>query len=287
MKNPELVKLVSYFYFALPNKVKNFFIPIKWRLYNIEKSFNYVVWYHFYLVTARQILEMMPFKLEERRILDLGSTPIISCLLAMLGAKVTVIDIDEKEIDKAKTLARYFECEKNVEIVCQNLFDVKYKNEFDLVFNCGVIEHFTDSVTVLNIMKRCAKNGGYVMCLVPTFFSLHTLLIRPIVRWKGRFFWDALGDTPERSYTALRLKKEMELVGLKEVKVDKGNIVRNLLDDFVVNFIVNKFKCRYFIKKTVYIFSNIFDIIELKIPIIKRFLGFNLIAIGRKTNEVS
>lgn len=278
----KLIKLVGCFYFALPKNIKGFYIPLKWRLYNIEKSYYYIVWYHFYLITARQILELLPFNLEGKKVLDLGSTPIISCLLAMLGAKVTIVDIDENEVDKAKVLANYFQCEKNMEFVCQNLFDVEYKDEFDLVFNCGVIEHFTNSVDIVEIMKRCAKSNGYVMCLVPAFFSLHTLFIRPIIRKKRGYFWDSLGNTPERSYTATRLKKEMKLVGLTDIRVDKGNIVRNLLDDFIVNFIVNKFKCADRVKKLIYILSNICDLMELKVPFIRKLLGWTLIAIGKK-----
>lgn len=282
MQGKDLIKSVSYFYYALPNKVNNVYIPLEWRLYNIEKSVDYVVWYHFYLVTARQILEILPFSLEGKKVLDLGSTPVISCLFAMLGAKVTVVDIDENEIKKAQKLAQYFRCEKNMNIIHQNLFEVKYENEFDLVYNCGVIEHFTNSVSVIKIMTKCAKINGYVMCLVPSFFTLHTLLIRPVVRKKRKFFWDTLGDIPERSYTATVLKKEMELAGLQNIKTDKGNIVRNLLDDHIVNYFVNKFKCKYFVKKIVYTLCNICDFIEYRFTFIKKLLGWTLIAVGNK-----
>ncbi|MCX7716610.1 MAG: glycosyltransferase [Endomicrobia bacterium] len=286
VKIKNLVKDVGYFSFALPNRVKYNSVPLKWRLYNIEKMTNYVVWYHFYLISARQILELLPFSLKGKKVLDLGSTPIISCLFALLGADVTMVDIDIKEIEKGRQLSQHFNIENKIKFIHKDLFKVEYEEEFDVVFNCGVIEHFRNSVEIIKIMSRCVKKGGYVICLVPAMFTLHTFLIKPLIRIKKGYYWDTLGDTPERSYTLYRIKTEMKIAGLHNIKVYNGNIVRNILDDFIVNYVINKLGCKWYVKKLVYLAENLCDFIERFSPLfIRNILGAVIVSCGQKNNE--
>ena len=275
----KIIKRISGFYFALPNKYKGYQIPFRWRKYLIEWSKNYVVWPHFYMVTARQILDCIDFDLSDKKILDLGSTPLVSVLFAMLGAKVTMVDIDENEIMKAKNFVEYFDVKDKIDIVKEDLFKVKYENEFDIVYNCGVIEHFRNPVEIIKIMKKAAKQNGLVICLVPYFLTLHTLFIRKYIRKKRGYSWDWMGK--EKSYSLSQLKKEFLLAGLKIKCSSVGNLARNICDDYLVNFFVNRF---YFLgkfgRKLIYKFLNICDFFE-KYTLLKKF-GFVCVVCGTK-----
>ena len=278
-KDKKIIKDVSGFYFALPNEYKGFKIPFIWRKYIIEWSKEYIVWPHFYLVSARQILDCINTDLVNKKILDLGSTPLVSILFAILGAEVTLVDIDENEITKAKKLAEYFGVKNKVNIVKEDLFKVKYDNEFDIVYNCGVIEHFKNSVEIIKIMRKAVKPNGLVICLVPYFLTLHTLFIRWYIRLKRGYGWDWMGK--ERSYSLTQLKKEFILAGLKIKYASVGNLARNICDDYLMNFFVNRFHVfSKFNKKLVYKLLNICDFFE-KYTFLKMF-GFFCIAGGTK-----
>jgi glycosyltransferase involved in cell wall biosynthesis/SAM-dependent methyltransferase len=277
-EDKRIIKEISGFYFALPSVYKKYKIPFKWRKYLLEMSKDYVVWPHFYLVIARQILDCINFDLNNKKVLDLGSTPIISILLALFGAEVWMVDISDEEIEKAKGLIKYFGVIDKVKVIKEDLFKINYENEFDIVFNCGVIEHFRNSVEIIKIMKRAVKPNGLVICLVPYVLTLHSLFIRRYVRWKRGYSWDWMGE--ERSYSLNQLKKEFVLAGLDIKYYSVGNLARNLCDDYIMNFFVNRFPFPKTAKKIVYKLLNICDFLE-KYTFLKRF-GFMCIVCGIK-----
>jgi glycosyltransferase involved in cell wall biosynthesis/SAM-dependent methyltransferase len=277
-EDKRIIKEVSGFYFALPSVYKKYKIPFKWRKYLLEMSKDYVVWPHLYLVIARQILDCINFDLNNKKVLDLGSTPIISILLALLGAEVWMVDISDEEIEKAKGLIKYFGITDKVKVIKEDLFKINYENEFDIVFNCGVIEHFRNSVAIIKIMKRAVKPNGLVICLVPYVLTLHSLFIRRYVRWKRGYSWDWMGE--ERSYSLNQLKKEFVLAGLDIKYYSVGNLARNLCDDYIMNFFVNRFLFPKTAKKIVYKLLNICDFLE-KYTFLKRF-GFICVVCGIK-----
>ena len=271
---------MSGFWYALPKKVKIHNIPFKWRKYLIEMAKDNISLSHFYLVTAKQLLNSIEFNLIDRKILDLGSTPIISILFAMLGAEVTIVDIDEDELKKAEKLAKYFNIEHKVKIIKEDLFKIKYENEFDIVFNCGVIEHFKNSAEIIKIMKKAARIDGLVISMVPYFFTIHTLFIRPYIRKKYSFYWwDRIGK--ERSYTLKKLRKEFESAGLDIKHLSCGNLVRNLCDDHVIIFLFHKLRfLSEFLKMILTMIFNIIDFIE-EYTFLKIF-GFMALIVGIK-----
>ena len=277
-EDKKIIKEVSGFYFALPSVYKKYKIPFKWRKYLLVMSKDYVVWPHLYLVVARQILDCINFDLNNKKVLDLGSTPIISILLALLGAEVWMVHISDEEIEKAKGLIKYFGVTDKVKVIKEDLFKINYENEFDIVFNCGVIEHFRNSVEIIKIMKRAVKPNGLVICLVPYVLTLHSLFIRRYIRWKRGYSWDWMGE--ERSYSLNQLKKEFVLAGLNIKYYSVGNLARNLCDDYIMNFFVNRFPFPKTAKKIVYKLLNICDFLE-KYTFFKRF-GFICIVCGIK-----
>ncbi|MCX7940619.1 MAG: glycosyltransferase [Endomicrobia bacterium] len=271
------------FHYALPNYLGRYKIPWNWKMFVLQKLLQQPALYHFYLLTAKQLLRIIDEDLNGKKILDLGSTPIISMLLAMLGAKVTLVDIDKEEIRKAYNLAKYFNVEDNTVITQQDLFKTNFIEKFDIVFNCGVIEHFYNSVEIIKIMKNNTVLGGKVICLVPYKYSLHSIFIRRYIRKKYGFYWDKIGNVPERSYSLKQLKKEFINAGLLVKKCEVGNIARNICDDHIISFLFHHFKFD-FIRPYIISFFKILDFIEETFPFMKYF-GFMAICCGIKNED--
>ena len=106
---------------------------------------------------------------NNKEILEAGSgTGRISLRLAEDGADVTLLDI----APTATKIARSFFREENLEakIVRGDIFEIPFRdNLFDVVWNAGVIEHFSekDRVLVLKDMIRVCKKNGLIISLNP------------------------------------------------------------------------------------------------------------------------
>ncbi|MFN3550207.1 MAG: glycosyltransferase [Endomicrobiia bacterium] len=274
---------IGNFLNALPKEVCGNVISSKWRNYVLDRILKDPALYHFYLVTARQLLEAIGTKIKAKKILDFGSTPIISCLFALCGAEVTLIDIDEKEINKAKSLVDYFGLKDKVKIIEGNFFTTQIDDKYDIVYNCGVIEHFSNSVEVIKKMRSYTVEEGMVVCLVPYWLSLHSLFIRKHIRWKYGYFWDSIGDISERSYNKKVIKKEFLKAGLTIKYLSTGNLARNICDDHIISFFRHRVG-EYFVRKVFINLFKIIDVIERYFVFLKIF-GFSLVCSGINKNE--
>lgn len=135
-----------------------------------------------------------------------------SLLLAKRGANVTLLDFSETSQQYAEKLIDYFSLpESRVQFVRGNLFQSPIQNNaYDIVWNCGVIEHYewTQAVELVRQMKRHAKPGGRVMVTLPNLLSPE--LIYQMLR---------VGKGSEIYFSHRKLKRLMEEAGLSEVKV--------------------------------------------------------------------
>lgn len=131
------------------------------------------------------------------RILDVGCGPGWSDLyLASGGYTVTGVDNEARLVGIAKDLATRLGVEATFEE--GDAFDLApYHGRFDLVYSCGVLEHFDRDVTVklLREQAHCAK---YVLIQIP---SRYTALTGEI--------------TDERIYTMPELKAIVRDAGLR------------------------------------------------------------------------
>lgn len=124
------------------------------------------------------VLKKEALGLTGKKVLEAGSgSGRISLKASEEGASVYLLDNSPEAIDFSKKL--FLRKGRQSDITCASLFDMPYQSDsFDLVWNAGVIEHFTGDVqlSALKEMVRVCKRGGFVITLNPYAGSiLHTV----------------------------------------------------------------------------------------------------------------
>ncbi len=128
---------------------------------------------NYFSYAFRQSLNtILPFK---GSIMEAGcGEGMISARLAKERYTITLLDISEQALEAAKT---------NVDLVTQNkkvkvkyiqgdIFKLPFKdNTFDVVWNQGVLEHFSNPESAISQMYRVTKKSGHVAILVPYVYS--------------------------------------------------------------------------------------------------------------------
>ena len=102
-----------------------------------------------------------------------------------------------------------------------NLFQIPYPNDyFDVVFNEGVIEHYSLSnkpnyIDALREMIRVTKKSGKIIMAVPNWYNFpHTLYKWTLNKLGKRFIYGY-----EKSFMHLELKKLFSDLGSEEIEV--------------------------------------------------------------------
>jgi len=133
---------------------------------------------------------------SDKLILEAGcGTGRFCCLLAKDFPNCTVIgiDISPNSLKIANILKRYLQV-SNVSFKIGNLFMIPYPdNYFDVVFNEGVIEHFSlnDEYNYMDALKemiRVTKPGGKIIVAVPNWFNFPHTLYKWILNKTGKKF---------------------------------------------------------------------------------------------------
>jgi len=123
-------------------------------------------------------------KRKDKIILEAGcGTGRLCCLLAkdVPNSRVIGMDISPNSLKIANFMKDYLQI-SNVSFETGNLFQMPYSdNYFDVVFNEGVIEHFSlndkpNYIDALREMIRVTKKGGKIIVAVPNWYNFpHTL----------------------------------------------------------------------------------------------------------------
>ncbi|WP_341226537.1 class I SAM-dependent methyltransferase [uncultured Arcticibacterium sp.] len=143
--------------------------------------------------------------------------------------------------------------EKGVHIIEADLFNIKNKEKYDLVFSNGLIEHFENTQEIVNIHASFLKEKGTLFISIPNFKGLNG--------WMQKKFDK---DNFEKHYIACMdldvLKKATEEAGLKNVKTFYNGKFMIWLEN-----LSTKSTCFKFLFKTVwFIFKAIFTIIPIE-----------------------
>ncbi len=137
-------------------------------------------------------------------------------LMAKEGAKVTLVDFSPASLDYAKDICEYMSIDADsVRFIVEDAFSKDLDiGIYDIVWNCGVVEHYEDSdaVELVKVMSKHAKKGGKVMVTLPNLLSLELIY--------GMF---KVGKGSEIYYTKRKLNRIMENAGLKNVTVKSIN----------------------------------------------------------------
>ena len=107
------------------------------------------------------------------------------------GARACVaIDLDERSLDAArKNLAKF----PAAEVRKCSIYDIPFKDEFDIVFSIGVVHHLSDPAAALRKLASAAKPGGRVLIWVYGYenLELYVNVLNPLR--KALFSWMPLG----------------------------------------------------------------------------------------------
>lgn len=139
-----------------------------WETHTVDASWDYV---------SQIVTEALRGRCKDvsgRRILEAGcGTGRISLELARAGARVACIDTSPEAI--ALTRKAFAASGMPVQSAVASLFALPFKSaEFDVVWNAGVLEHFSESERrdALVELMRVVKPGGMLVTLNPYKFGM-------------------------------------------------------------------------------------------------------------------
>jgi SAM-dependent methyltransferase len=117
-------------------------------------------------------------EIKGKTILDAGcGTGEKAVYFAKLGAKVTAIDINKKQLSHARKLARRQKVD--VDFRCADVLKLNLKRKFDLVLCSGVLHHTPDpQLGFANIAKHLKPDGRILLGLYNKYSRLHYRLMR-------------------------------------------------------------------------------------------------------------
>lgn len=137
-----------------------------------EQNFSSFWWESYYDELTNSVNKIM-FAGSLNTILEAGSGSGKATLLLNKKFAKTLLDISPVALEYAKHIANKFGVE-NINFIEGNIFSMPFKNNnFDLVWNIGVIEHYEldDIKSIIKEMIRVCNKSGIVAVGMPNFYS--------------------------------------------------------------------------------------------------------------------
>ncbi|MEM3364615.1 MAG: class I SAM-dependent methyltransferase [Candidatus Micrarchaeia archaeon] len=119
-------------------------------------------------------------ELEGKTMLDAGcGTGEKAVYFAKLGARVTALDINEKQLSYAKRLAKKHDVSDNIEFVCDDILTFNLGKKFDFVLCSGVLHHTPNvSLGVSSLSRHLKPNGRIILGLYNKYSRVHYRTVR-------------------------------------------------------------------------------------------------------------
>lgn len=119
--------------------------------------------------TKKNLIELIKKYSKDEKILEAGSgTGVLSTYMASIGYDAIGIDIDKDILELSKNIAKQYDSKKKPKFKIDSILDLKYKKEeFDVSFSNGVLEHFTDEEIIITLKKQM-EIAKYVIVGIPT-----------------------------------------------------------------------------------------------------------------------
>src|SRR3989344_4075743 len=162
--------------------------------------------------------------LNDRRIAEFGGGSGIGLIsLAQRGAHVTNLDSSKMALDFSKYLAEHHKVENMLSRIEGNFYDAPFgKDEFDVVYNAGVLEHLDDTQAekLLSEMTSATKPGGYVVVAIPNenspFYKGLQKKERDIYKQFRKIFVRLPWEETRRTFDFRQLMGAVDLTFVKE-----------------------------------------------------------------------
>ncbi|MBN1156910.1 methyltransferase domain-containing protein [Candidatus Woesearchaeota archaeon] len=105
------------------------------------------------------------------KVIELGSgRGMNSLMMALSGAKVTLVDSSENAMSFAKKLFRAFAIDAT--FIVDDVMKFRTVEKFDLVHSEGLAEHFKSTDSIIKRHLDLAKKGGKIIIFVPNTINL-------------------------------------------------------------------------------------------------------------------
>ncbi len=119
--------------------------------------------------TKKNLIELIKKYSPNKKIIEAGSgTGVLSTYLASIGFNSLAIDIDKDILKLSKNIASQYGAKNKPKFKIDSILDLKYnKEEFDVSFSNGVLEHFTDK-EIITTLKKQMEIAKVVIVGIPT-----------------------------------------------------------------------------------------------------------------------
>jgi len=127
-----------------------------------------------------------------------------SAILASLGAGVTLVDLSPKALDTARE--HFATLGLPVQLCLQDGLHMGFRDgSFDVVWNGGVIEHFSDEgkINLIREMWRVVKPGGLLIIAVPNAKDVPFMLGKKLAQLRGKWIFGYEDDLDESRFRHL------------------------------------------------------------------------------------
>lgn len=147
------------------------------------------------------------------RVLEAGSGPAHDSLtFAQRGADVTALDCSQAGLSLARQIYRGLRLP--IRTVLASADGMPFcDSQFDLAFNGGVLEHFTDLQleSVIDEMARVVRPGGHLLAFCPNRYNIFYQVNLKRARRHAYEF--------ERAFTASEIRRRFRARGLVDIRV--------------------------------------------------------------------
>ena len=127
-----------------------------------------------------------------------------SAVLAGLGARVTLVDLSPKALATARE--HFAQLHLAADFWRMDGIQMGFRDgTFDVVWNGGVIEHFSDEgkTSLIREMWRVTKPGGLLIIAVPNAMDLPFIVGKKLAQWRGKWIFGYEDDLNEARFRVL------------------------------------------------------------------------------------
>ena len=119
--------------------------------------------------TKKNLINLIKKYSPNKKIIEAGcGTGILSTYLASQGFESTAIDIDKDILNLSKKISKEYGSKTTPKFMIDSILELKYKkNEFDVSFSNGVLEHFSDK-DIIKTLKKQMNIASTVIVGIPT-----------------------------------------------------------------------------------------------------------------------
>lgn len=205
------------------------------------------------------------------RVIEVGSgRGEISSLMAIKGARVSLLDYSSIALERARTLFKNLGLDADFIIADAMNVPKELLGKFDISMSFGLAEHFTypQRKTIFQVHRDLLNNRGSSFVEVPNKYCLPYIIFKKLAQFLG--YWSVGLEIP---FSRSELKKNAILTGFKNYEVVGSSFLRDSVYFLFARFISHLTRRKIIVDTSSFEIASIFD----------NYLGRSLVLIGSKT----